>query len=224
MNINERFKELRKSFGLSQEELGSRIGLSKSGISNIESGTRNVTDKHIKLICSEFPINEDWLRSGIGEMKKKTPFDTMEQLKKEFNLDNFSFNLVHEYLKLAPSQREKVRDFFYRTMSPEESNYYTANISGHDPTIAELEEEYKKSRSKSAKIIEKADSVPETSVSAPENAMGKLGNEAPVPGHAAHEMTREELHAELDRQLDEEKEPEENAPGYGHGGSGTAAE
>ena len=53
MTINDRFKELRKIFGLSQEELGNKIGLSKSGISNIESGKRNVTDKHIKLICSE---------------------------------------------------------------------------------------------------------------------------------------------------------------------------
>ena len=68
MTINDRFKELRKIFGLSQEELGNKIGLSKSGISNIESGKRNVTDKHIKLICSELPINEEWLRDGVGEM------------------------------------------------------------------------------------------------------------------------------------------------------------
>ena len=43
MTINDRFKELRKALGLSQEEFGNKIGLSKSGISNIESGTRNVT-------------------------------------------------------------------------------------------------------------------------------------------------------------------------------------
>lgn len=139
MDINERFKELRKAFGLSQEELGNKIGLSKSGISNIESGTRNVTDKHIKLICSEFPINEDWLRTGAGEMKKKTPFDTMEQLKKEFDLDEFSFNLVHEYLKLAPAQREKVRDFFYRVIESGESIDYIAEAPR---TPGDLEEQF----------------------------------------------------------------------------------
>ena len=94
MDINKRFKELRKAFGLSQAELGSKIGLSKSGISNIESGTRNVTDKHIKLICSELPIDENWLRTGAGKMRRKTPFDTMEQLKKEFDLDDFSLDLT----------------------------------------------------------------------------------------------------------------------------------
>ena len=60
-------------------------------------------------------------KARIMEMFLKTPTNTMEQLKKEFNLDEFSFNLVHEYLKLAPSQREKVRDFFYRVIESEEN-------------------------------------------------------------------------------------------------------
>ena len=50
----------------------------------------------------------------------------MEQLRKEFDLDDFSFNLVYEYLKLAPAQREKVRDFFYRVIDSEESIDYIA--------------------------------------------------------------------------------------------------
>lgn len=117
MTINDRFKELRKTFGLSQEELGSKIGLSKSGISNIESGTRNVTDKHIKLICSELPVNEEWLRDGVGDLIRNTPTSVMEQLRKEFDLDDFSYNLVYEYLKLGQDRRKSVRDFFYQVFN-----------------------------------------------------------------------------------------------------------
>lgn len=51
----------------------------------------------------------------------KTPSNTMEQLKKKFNLDKFSFNLIHEYLKLAPSQWERIRDFFYHVIESEEN-------------------------------------------------------------------------------------------------------
>lgn len=117
LEINERFKELRKVYGLSQEELGIKIGLSKSGISNIESGTRNVTDKHIKLLCSEFPeIQEEWLRYGTGEMKRETPSSTMEQLKKEFDLDDFSSSFVYEYLKLDINTRNAVQEFFYNVL------------------------------------------------------------------------------------------------------------
>lgn len=63
---NERIKLLREHLDLSQEAFGEAIGLVKSSISNIEKGTRNVTDKHIKLICNEFKVNEEWLRTGAG--------------------------------------------------------------------------------------------------------------------------------------------------------------
>lgn len=49
---------------MSQEAFGKRIGLSKSGISNIENGTRTISDTHIKIICSTFGISEEWLRTG----------------------------------------------------------------------------------------------------------------------------------------------------------------
>jgi len=66
-SINQRVKELRLNLGLSQDDFGNAIGLSKSGISNIENGTRSVRETHIKLICSAFDVDETWLRSGEGE-------------------------------------------------------------------------------------------------------------------------------------------------------------
>ena len=39
------------------------------------------------------------------------------------------------------------------------------------------------------------------------------------PSRSTHEMSREEIHAELDRQMNEEKEAEGDVPGYGHGNS-----
>lgn len=67
-DINNRVKQLRDILHLSQDEFGSAIGLSKSGISSIENGIRNVTDKHIKLFVSAFNVNEAWLKYGSGEM------------------------------------------------------------------------------------------------------------------------------------------------------------
>ena len=73
-NMAIRFRELRKSLGMTQEEWGNIMGMSRSGIADIEAGRRNVTEKHIKLICSN-PIkgnyvNESFLRTGEGEMLK----------------------------------------------------------------------------------------------------------------------------------------------------------
>lgn len=63
-SINDRVKKLRLKLHMSQEEFGKAIGLSKSGISNIESGTRGIRDSHIKLLCSTFNVDETWLRTG----------------------------------------------------------------------------------------------------------------------------------------------------------------
>lgn len=65
--VNSRIKELRTRLKLTQEEFGEKIGLSKSGISNIENGTRNVSSRHIKLICNVFNVNESWLTTGIDD-------------------------------------------------------------------------------------------------------------------------------------------------------------
>lgn len=69
--INERVKEVRKRLHLSQEEFGNKIGLSKSGISNIENGIRNVNPKHIKLIGAVFNINESWLMTGEPDCEEE---------------------------------------------------------------------------------------------------------------------------------------------------------
>ncbi len=126
--MNERLRLLREKIGISRAAFGQRIGVSGDVINNLERGRVEIKEHILKLICSEFSASEDWLRTGSGEMFSKTPSSTMEQLKKEFDLDDFSFKLVYEYLKLAPAQREKVRDFFYHVIEPEESIDYTAEV------------------------------------------------------------------------------------------------
>lgn len=69
---NERFKQVRLKLGMTQEEFGNKIGLSKSGISNIENGTRNVTKRHIKLVSLIFGIDEMWLLTGNEEPENLT--------------------------------------------------------------------------------------------------------------------------------------------------------
>lgn len=90
--INQRFRELREMLGKTQSEWADIMGLSRSGITAIESGQRNVTEKHIKLLAIE-PIdgkyiNEDWLRTGIGEPLKKL---TRNQI-----ITDFAANLIME--------------------------------------------------------------------------------------------------------------------------------
>lgn len=98
-----RMKELRKSLDKTQESFGNSIGLSRSNICNIESGLINLTERNIKEICLTYNVNEDWLRTGEGEMFRKLSSDD------EFNIlvgklvaeeDSFKKKVIEEMLKL----------------------------------------------------------------------------------------------------------------------------
>lgn len=148
----ERLFCIRKALKMTQIEFAKIVNSSNGHISDMEKDRKNITESTIELLKLKCNVNEDWLRTGFGEMFLKTPSGTMAQLKKEFNLDDFSFNLVHEYLKLAPVQREKVRDFFYHVIESETvSGHAIESSRTHEPTIEELEAEYKKSISASAR-------------------------------------------------------------------------
>ena len=70
--MNKRIKQLRLALGLSQGELGRKIGITTSAISRIESGENSASTQTVMLICREFSIDYDWLTTGQGEMFTKT--------------------------------------------------------------------------------------------------------------------------------------------------------
>ncbi len=112
-DINKRFRELRKMCKKSQEEWADIMGLSRSGIADIEAGRRNVTEKHIKLLSIESIdgkyINEDWLRTGDGDPFRKL---TRNQVITDFAADlikeddSFKSRLIEALAKLGDDDWE----------------------------------------------------------------------------------------------------------------------
>jgi len=68
--MNERIKQIRKYLGMSRVEFGEKLGVSGDVVNNLERGRVEIKEDRIKLICSVFGINEDWLRNGKGEMRQ----------------------------------------------------------------------------------------------------------------------------------------------------------
>lgn len=66
--INDRFKRLRKESNKTQEEWGRILGITRPGVADIESGRRNVTEKHLIMLSNwhERKVNIEWLRTGEG--------------------------------------------------------------------------------------------------------------------------------------------------------------
>lgn len=65
--MQERIKEIRKHYKLTQTEFGERIGVKGNTITGYETGLRSPSDAVIVSICREFSCNEVWLRTGAGD-------------------------------------------------------------------------------------------------------------------------------------------------------------
>ena len=68
MSYGKRVFELRKKINLTLEKFGEPLGVTKTAISRIEKEERTITDQMAKAICREYGVNENWLRTGDGDM------------------------------------------------------------------------------------------------------------------------------------------------------------
>ena len=66
--MKDRLKLLRKELNLTQQELADKLGIKRTTIGNYEVGRNEPVDSVISLICDRLNVNEEWLRTGAGEM------------------------------------------------------------------------------------------------------------------------------------------------------------
>ena len=150
--MNERIKKLRKMLDLTQQEFASKIGSVQNTITGYETGRRIPSNQVISLICREFGVNEEWLRTGHGEMFAPKASNALDALAKERGLSHGAYIAIEKFLNLKPELQDGIIGYFMEVAAALNS-----------------------------------DDVPASSPA--------------MPG-----VTPEDLHAELDRQIAEEKE------------------
>ena len=107
MSIGERLKLIRKESGLNQTEFGARINLSQTTIGLYESNNRAITDRALSQICSTFNINETWLKTGEGEMRRATS----PLFLRDSSLDATDREIIESYIRMTPTQRQFIKDW-----------------------------------------------------------------------------------------------------------------
>lgn len=118
----ERLKQLRSKLGIRQGDFAKKISTTQGHISDIENSRKNLSERTIKLICLENwngkTVNEEWLRTGEGEMFVPAPEEDeiatyVEDLLSD-NGDNELYNLIKSimrtYNELSPKSQEVLRD------------------------------------------------------------------------------------------------------------------
>jgi HTH-type transcriptional regulator / antitoxin PezA len=68
IKLKDRFKELRKELNATQQEFADKLKISRNFVAQIEMGSKVPSDRTIDDVCREFNVNEEWLRTGNGDM------------------------------------------------------------------------------------------------------------------------------------------------------------
>lgn len=146
--MNERIKQLRKALGLTLEKFGERIGVSRSAMGNIENGVRGVTDQMFKSICREFNVNENWLRTGEGEMFAPVLTFNLDEFAKAQGATDLEIELIKAYFELDADIRDVIVDHFkkkFGKVSSAAPSTSSASSPVNAPDISAAEADYEKS-------------------------------------------------------------------------------
>ena len=113
--MNERIKKLRKELKLTQQEFSDKLHIKRNTLANYEIG-RN--EPIVALICKTYNVNEEWLRSGEGDMFLELPEEDEEaayvsELLEDSDNDLYKLikEIMHTYHDLTPKSKEVIRDF-----------------------------------------------------------------------------------------------------------------
>lgn len=137
-NINDRISACIEKSGLSKTAFAKRLGITQPFVSKLCSGASQPSDRTISDICREFNVNEDWLRTGKGEMFKPV---TRDQAITDFMADilkgkpDFRTKLVSIMARLSAEEWEmlerRARELMADLQEP-------ATDDEKDPDISEL--------------------------------------------------------------------------------------
>ena len=121
VELHERIKELRKNYlHMSQTDFGERLGVSRSVINNIERNVLARPDQKLslmKLICSEFNVNEEWLLNGTEPMFVQPDTFSLDDFVKSKGATGLELEIVKTYFELDPEIRRTAMEHFKRRLA-----------------------------------------------------------------------------------------------------------
>lgn len=200
MSLGERIKKARKALDLTQQKFADQIGTTQNALTGYETGRRNPSSSVINNICKTFDVNEEWLRTGKGEMFNAKSSAAMEALARERGLTHSDLVLIEKFLSMKQESRLAVAEYMLEVAAALNSDTTPLDIvTTRKNTDIDAEVGYYRSDLLMDKRLSAADAGQQQEAKAPQ------------------EMTVAELHAELDRQIAEEKKRAEGLSVSGPG-------
>ena len=108
--MKEHIKKLRNYLGLTQQKFADKLGLKRQTIAAYEIGNIEPSESTLLLICKEFNINDDWLRTGKEPMQKPIE-DKLSAYVSEITDGNDELikDFIITYMELDQSSKDALR-------------------------------------------------------------------------------------------------------------------
>jgi transcriptional regulator with XRE-family HTH domain len=111
-HMKDRLVKIRKQIDIqkkiSQSKFAGLLGTTRNAIASYESGKVVPSDTFIKLLCSKFNINEDWLRTGTGDMHIESDDSLFTIFSEKYGLTQTEQNVARYCLQLTSVQRTEI--------------------------------------------------------------------------------------------------------------------
>lgn len=113
--IGARIGELISALGIKKVRFAERVNVDQSYITHLVKGRNEPSDRVIESICRSFNVNEEWLRSGDGEMFLSEAGNTLDGLKTQYGLSDQELRLIEKVLNLRPELRKNAISYIVET-------------------------------------------------------------------------------------------------------------
>ena len=116
--LNERLALLREILGLTTRKFSEKLNITGGAVTNMEKGTRNITDRTISDICREFNVNEEWLRNGKGDVFIEPDTFSLDEYLKQQGATELEMEIIKGYFNIPKEIRGTVLDYFKNIILP----------------------------------------------------------------------------------------------------------
>ena len=144
--IGERIDLLIKQKEKNRSKFAERIGVTPAYVTMLIAGKNEPSDLVITAICREFRVNEEWLRTGAGDMFVPTPASIVDELAEDYRLCPEAKAMVAQFITLDPEAQLAV--FQYMCAVVDEIR---EQADRDDQLRAELERQLSKEKTAAAK-------------------------------------------------------------------------
>lgn len=120
--MQERLKIIREYFGMTQSEFAKKLGIGQSTLAMMEVSKRDISDRHIKTICAICSVNENWLRTGEGEMFNESDEFSLDEYAQHHSMSEMDLKIIKGFLDLDPEVRKIVVSTFSNALSEDRAD------------------------------------------------------------------------------------------------------